>query len=126
LLVNCFPDERDMYVEYLRFAGFDPVEVCEPAEAFEIATSLLPTVIVTDLALPHGVRGVDLIRRLRSDARTRDAIIIVVTGHVFATERAGALAAGCDVFLAKPCLPQDLAAAIHHELTTPRHRAAAG
>jgi CheY-like chemotaxis protein len=124
LLVNCFPDEREMYVEYLRFAGFDPVEVCEPAEAFRIATSLRPSVIVTDLALPHGVSGVDLIRQLRSDARTAHAIIIVVTGHAFPAQRARAQAAGCDVFLPKPCLPQNLAAAIQHELTTPRPRLA--
>jgi CheY-like chemotaxis protein len=126
LLVNCFRDEREMYVEYLRYAGFDPIQVCEPAEAFEIATSLCPRVIVTDLALPHGVRGVDLIRQLRGDARTRHAIIIVVTGHVFAAQRATALAAGADVFLPKPCLPNDLVAAIEHELTMSRPRLAAG
>jgi CheY-like chemotaxis protein len=126
LLVNCFTDEREMYVEYLRFAQFDPVEVCEPAEAFEIATSLRPLVIVMDVVLPHGLSGFDLIRQLRSDARTRHAAIIVVSGHVFPAHKAKAFAAGCDVFLPKPCLPQDLAAAIHHELTTPRPRAAAG
>ena len=126
LLVNCFPDEREMYEEYLRYAGFDPVEVCEPAEAFKIAITLRPQVLVTDVALPHGLSGVDLIRQLRSDTRTRNVIIIVVTGYVFPPQRARALAAGCDVFLPKPCLPQDLVAAIQHELDGPRPRAAAG
>jgi len=124
LLVNCFPDEREMYVEYLRYAGFDPVEVCEPADAFEIATSLRPAVIITDLVLPHG-SGVELIRQLRSDARTQQTIIIVVTGHAFPTHRVQAQAAGCDVFLAKPCVPHDLVIAIQHELSTSRTRRAA-
>ena len=96
------------------------------AEAFQIATSLRPSVIITDTALPHGFTGVDLVRQLRSDTRTQHTIIIVVTGHVFPTQRAKAQAAGRDVFLPKRCLPEDLVAAIAHELTTPRPRLAAG
>jgi CheY-like chemotaxis protein len=117
LLVNCFPDEREMYEEYLRYAGFDPVEVCEPSEAFETAISLKPDVIVTDTALPRGIDdGLDLIRRLRSDWRTRGIGIVVVSGHAFAQYRQQVEQAGASVFLPKPCLPQTLVEAIEHEL----------
>ena len=117
LLVNCFPDEREMYEEYLRYAGFDPIDVCEPSDAFETAVSVKPDVIVTDTALPRGLDdGLDLIRRLRSDPRTRPIGIVVVTGHAFAQHRRLVEQAGADIFLPKPCLPQTLVEAIEHEL----------
>jgi len=117
LLVNCFPDEREMYEEYLRFAGFDPIEVCEPSDAFATAVALRPAVIVTDTALPRGIDdGLDLIRRLRTDPRTRGIGIVVVSGHAFSQHRRQVVQAGADVFLAKPCLPQTLVDAIEHEL----------
>ncbi len=53
VLVNCFPDEREMYVEYLRFAGYDPVDVCDPEPAFDRAVHLQPQVFITDIVL-HG------------------------------------------------------------------------
>jgi CheY-like chemotaxis protein len=117
LIVNCFPDEREMYEEYLRFAGYDPVDVCEPSDAFELAVSLQPDVIVTDTALPKGLEhGLELIRRLRSDPRTRAIAIIVVSGHAFSHHKNQVELAGGDVFLPKPCLPETLVTAIHHTL----------
>jgi CheY-like chemotaxis protein len=117
LLVNCFPDEREMYDEYLRYAGFEPIDVCEPSNAFDTAVALQPDVIVTDTALPRGIDdGLDLIRRLRSDRRTRGIGIVVISGHAFAQHRRQIQQAGADVFLPKPCLPQTLVEAIEHEL----------
>jgi len=124
LLVDCFHDEREMYEHYLRFAGFDPVEVCEPAEALHIATSSKPDVIVTDALLQKGFDGLELIRQLRCDQRTAGAIIIVVSGFVFPRHREKAEAAGCDVFLPKPCLPQTLVDAIRNKLPSPPERMA--
>jgi len=106
-----------MYEEYLRYAGFEPVEVCEPSDAFDTAVTLQPDVIVTDTALPRGINdGLDLIRRLRNDRRTRGIGIVVVSGHAFAQHRQQVEQAGADVFLPKPCLPQTLVNAIEHEL----------
>lgn len=108
LLVNCFPDEREMYIHHLRECGHAPVEVCDAADAYEMAVRLRPKVVITDMVLPGG-GGLDLIRALRADARTSTTTIIVVSARVFPHDRASALAAGCDLFLTKPCLPQDLA-----------------
>ena len=122
LLVDCVPDEREMYKQYLDFAGFDPVEVCEPTLAFEVATTSRPDVIVTDLILRRGLDGVELIRHLRSDRRTARTMIIVISGLVFPWHRAKAYAAGCDIFLPKPCLPQTLVEAIQGKLPGPPQR----
>lgn len=56
-----------------------------------------------------GKSRLDLTRQLRSDARTRSARIIVLTGHAVAGIKDQAEAAGCDRFLVMPCLPDVLA-----------------
>jgi two-component system cell cycle response regulator DivK len=52
-------------------------------------------------------------RRLKADERTKDVPIVAVTGHALKGAEATAKAAGCDVFLTKPCLPEDLLAEIN-------------
>jgi CheY-like chemotaxis protein len=108
LLVNSVADERDMYVEFLHHSGIPSVDVCEADDAFTIAATARPDVIVTDIVLPRQRDGIALIERLRRDDRTQDVSIIVVTGWVMGQQRETALRAGCDVFLMKPCLPADL------------------
>jgi two-component system cell cycle response regulator len=64
-------------------------------------------VIVIDTGYT-ATNGLELIRRLRRDPRTRHVTIIVISRHVFPSDRAAAMSAGCDVFLPKPCLPEAL------------------
>jgi CheY-like chemotaxis protein len=68
-------------------------------------------VIVLDLGMP-GMDGWEVARRLKADAVTRSIPIIALTGHVLGDSRRRAREAGVEDFLAKPCLPQDLAEAI--------------
>jgi CheY-like chemotaxis protein len=82
LLINCIPDEEEMYAEHLRYSGIDPIIVCETPEAFQTAVAVQPAVIVTDIGIGDGV---ELIRQLRDDARTRTSVIIVVSARVFLT-----------------------------------------
>lgn len=123
LLVDSFQDEREMYEEYLDFTGFEPLH-CEPAQAFEVATISRPDVIVTDFIFQRGLDGLELIRNLKSDERTARAIVVVISGMVFPWHREQVYAAGCNVFLPKPCLPQTLVETIRRELPSPPHRKA--
>jgi CheY-like chemotaxis protein len=111
LLVDCIPDEQSMYTEYLEHAGLAPVVVCESSAAFQLAASAPPEVVVIDLGSdPEKMLG--LLQQLRADPRTRDAVVIVISGHVFPKDQAEAMRAGCDAFLPKPCLPETLLAEI--------------
>jgi two-component system cell cycle response regulator DivK len=51
------------------------------------------------------IDGWEACRRLKADERTKDVPIVAVTGHALKRAEATAKAAGCDVFLTKPCLP---------------------
>ena len=104
LLVEDDQDTREMYSEYLSYSG---LRVAEAPTGFR----------VTDIAMP-GMDGLELSRRLRADPPTRDVPIIAVTGNPTPTERARA--AGCDMMLEKPCMPDELLHAIEDVLDKSR------
>lgn len=108
LLVDDFQDNRQMYREYLVFAGFEVAEAQSGAEALEQALAKHPDLIVMDLALP-GMDGWEATRRLKADPRTSDIPVVALTGNALQGHIRRAKDVGCDSFLAKPCLPVALA-----------------
>jgi two-component system, cell cycle response regulator DivK len=107
LVVDDYADNREMYSAYLRFQGLDVVEAANGTEALEHAFERSPDLVVMDLSLP-GVDGWQATRMLKADARTKNIPVIAVTGHALAGAPERAAEAGCDGFLTKPCLPEDL------------------
>jgi CheY-like chemotaxis protein len=118
LVVDDFEDNRTMYAVYLTYSGYDVVEAADGREAVEVATRRMPDVIVMDLTLPV-MDGWEATRRLKRDERTRSIPIIALTGHAITGQSRDAREAGCDAFLAKPCLPEILVDKVR-ELTRER------
>jgi CheY-like chemotaxis protein len=111
LLVDDFPDNREMYALYLEYAGFEVAEAATGYEALTQAFAQIPDLIVMDLSLP-GLDGWEATRRLKSDPRTSQIPVLALTGHALDGYSQGARDAGCDAFVTKPCLPEELAAEI--------------
>lgn len=113
-----------MYAEYLRGHRFRVVELDNTAEA--LAAAPMADVVVTDIRVPGPFDGVELVRRLRADDHAKHTPVIVLTACVFEPDRQRAHAAGCDLFLPKPCLPDALAIEIRRLLAarSPRPRPA--
>jgi CheY-like chemotaxis protein len=82
-------------------------------EAIHLYRSARPDVIVSDIGMPEQ-DGMDLIRTLRAegDERVRSTPAIAVTGYTSDEDRALALEAGFDVFLARPFDPTELVRAV--------------
>ena len=106
LLVESDEDTRLMYGEYFTAVKIRVVEIADTADALALAHTV--DVIVTGLRVAGPFDGIELIRRLRSNARTEEKPIIVLTAWPFKPDRRRAYAAGCDSFLLKPCLPDTL------------------
>jgi len=123
LVVDDFADNREMYCEYLSFCGYDVIEARNGAEALEEARSRMPDIIIMDLSLPV-MDGWEATRRLKADQRTNAIPVVALTGHAMQGHSKGAIEAGCDSFVAKPCLPDQLVAEIRKMLSTPRVKAA--
>ena len=115
LVVDDYEDNREMYASYLEFSGMRVEQAVNGGEAITKAVTLLPDLIVMDLSLP-GIDGWEATRRLKQDARTRDILVLALTGHALQGAEQGAKDAGCDAFLTKPCLPEDLCREINRML----------
>jgi CheY-like chemotaxis protein len=120
LLVDDYPDAREMYSEYLEFSGFEVVEATNGIEALQRAAADSPDIILMDLSLPI-MDGWEATRRLKADARTARIPVVALTGHALAGISEGARKAGCDAFVTKPCLPEDLVKEIRKVLNQPPH-----
>ncbi len=119
LIVDDFDDALDIYQQYLTFKGYRVVTARSGREAIEVARTHLPAVILMDLSMA-AMTGTEAMRILRSDSAFSDVPIVAFTAHALQDERLAALKDGFDDVLAKPCLPDELVAAIARLLTTPR------
>ena len=115
LVVDDYQDAREMYAEYLQFSGFRVAEARNGNEAVAQARSLKPDLILMDLSLP-GMDGWEATRVLKADDATKRIPIVALTGHALAGASEGARKAGCDSFVTKPCLPDDLVVEVRRML----------
>ena len=107
LIVDDDLDARQIYSQYLGARGFSTVAAQDGEAAIEVATRLRPNVIVMDLTMPR-LDGIAATRRLKRDPRTHSIPVILLTGYPLRAIQEGASEAGVDVFLTKPCVPEEL------------------
>ena len=105
LLVDDYEVNRDLYREYLTFCGFQVMEARNGSEAIELAFEHLPDLIVMDLGLPL-IDGWAATKLLKTDRRTCNVPIVVVSGFTQQRHEQAARQAGADAFVPKPCLSE--------------------
>jgi DNA-binding response OmpR family regulator len=106
LLVQPCDDGLHMYAEFLSDHGLAVVAVSDAWDALIAAPKA--DIVVTGILLAGSMDGVELITRIRRDERADRRPIIVLSACAWEAERERATHAGCDLFLAKPCLPSEL------------------
>ena len=117
LIVEDYEDARELYAQYLQFSGFRVAQARNGNEAVQQALALKPDLILMDLSLPD-MDGWEATRRLKADDSTRHIPIVALTGHALAGAFDGARRAGCDAFVTKPCLPDELVVEVRRILKT--------
>ena len=86
--------------------------------AVNIAIQVTPDVIVMDLSMPE-LDGISATQQIRQHPQIRHIPVILLTGYPHKAIERGALEAGVDMCLTKPCLPEDLEAQIR-QVNQPR------
>jgi CheY-like chemotaxis protein len=119
LLVDDFEDALEMYAEYLTFKGYRVHKAGNGRAAIEAATADKPALIFMDLRMPL-MTGAEALHRLRADPTLSDVPVIALTAHALEDERQKALLDGFDEVIPKPCLPDELVAAIERLLVNGR------
>ncbi len=91
--------------------GYDVAVAGDGEEALLLADERLPDLVVLDWMLPK-VSGIEVCRRLRSRAETRNVPIIILTARGEETDRIRGLDTGADDYVVKPFSMTELTARI--------------
>ncbi|MFM8766751.1 MAG: phosphate regulon transcriptional regulator PhoB [Rubrivivax sp.] len=95
----------------LRHAGFNVSTTATAEAAREAVDRELPSLVVLDWMLPDR-SGMALCRQWRSEARTRDLPVIMLTARAEEADQVQGLEAGADDYLVKPFSPRTLVARV--------------
>jgi two-component system, cell cycle response regulator DivK len=121
LLAEDFEDARELYRDYLEFSGFAVRTATNGREAIDKAVALQPDIILMDASMPV-LDGWQATRELKANPATKHIPVLALTAHAFDDARQEASAVGCDGFVTKPCLPDDLVTRIRALLDSGRKR----
>ncbi|MBK1686008.1 phosphate regulon transcriptional regulator PhoB [Rubrivivax gelatinosus] len=93
----------------LRHAGYEVTIAATADQAQAAVDRVLPDLVLVDWMLP-GQSGLQLARRWRAEARTREIPIIMLTARNEEADKIAGLDAGADDYLTKPFSPKELLA----------------
>ncbi len=107
LVIDDNPDELALAEVALSRAGFEVLLVDEPLQAVAIAAAHEVSGIVLDRRMPE-VSGIEVLRALRSDPRTRQIPVLFLSADGDVLSRIEGLEEGADDYLGKPFHPAEL------------------
>ena len=92
----------------LRAEGYDVATARRGADALVRVAESLPDLIISDIRMP-GMDGYQLVRNLRSNARTRLVPIVFLTAKDETVDRIEGFRTGVDAYITKPFDSEELA-----------------
>ncbi len=104
----------------LELEGIEVVTAADGAECLEVVHQVRPDLVTLDVVMPR-LDGLKAAGRLRSDPRTRDIPLVIVSACSQYEVDSG-LDVGVDAFLAKPFDPQELVRLVRELIVDPLGR----
>jgi CheY-like chemotaxis protein len=117
LVVDDDVESQELYVEILRWAGFDVMTAADGNAAVAAATEEQPHAVVLDIEMPRK-DGLAVLAELRSLPETAMIPVIALTGFSESADRAR-IAGGFAHVLEKPCDPHSLILTVQRALRLP-------
>ena len=111
LIVEDEPAIQELLAFNVEQAGFQALRAEDADSAWQQIRSNAPDLILLDWMLPN-TSGVILAKQLRSDERTRDIPIIMLTARGAEHDKVLGLESGADDYITKPFSPRELMARI--------------
>lgn len=121
LLVEDMVDARELYADYLTYAGFSVVTAINGHEALGLAKLLRPDLILMDIRLP-GMDGLEATADLKADPQLAHIPVVAITADSSNEIGERARSAGCASVIMKPVLPDEVARQISHVLAVQPQR----
>jgi DNA-binding response OmpR family regulator len=91
----------DVVAYNLKQAGYEVLTASDGQDGLLQAQMKLPDIVVLDLMLPV-IDGLDVCRRLRADASTKDILIVMLTAKAEESDELVGFSLGADDYVAKP------------------------
>jgi CheY-like chemotaxis protein len=107
LVVDDQPELRLLIKLTFSGTGFSVREAADGESALAACAAEAPDVVLLDVMMP-GIDGYEVCRRLKSEPRLRNTLVVLMTAGDQATERVRAREAGADLYLPKPFSPAEL------------------
>ncbi len=116
LVVDDSATNRELVVTLLKYKRHRSIEAADGAEALTLARKERPDLVICDILMPT-MDGYEFVRRLRSEPAIAHTEVIFYSAN-YREEQAHNLARACGVsrVLIKPCMPEDLIAAVEQAL----------
>ena len=111
LLVEDEPAIQELIAFNLAQSGYQVLRAASAEAAQTLVKNALPDLVLLDWMLP-GQSGIEFARRLRSDERTREVPIIMLTARSDEQDKIAGLETGADDYITKPFSPRELQARI--------------
>jgi diguanylate cyclase (GGDEF)-like protein len=121
-LILVADDDEDIvrFVEVnLRLEGFEVATASDGQAALESAYEVLPDLMLLDVMMPK-MDGFEVCQRLRSDPRTKNMSVIMLTAKSLSADKVVGLTAGADDYMIKPFDPVELIARVKSALRRSR------
>jgi two-component system, OmpR family, phosphate regulon response regulator PhoB len=111
LVVEDEPAIQELIGSSLRRNGHEVQSAASSEEAWAQIGRALPDVVLLDWMLPDA-SGPSIARKMRSDTRTREVPIIMLTARASDDDKVAGLQSGADDYITKPFSPRELEARI--------------
>lgn len=108
LIVDDQTEIRELVKVTLRSSDLTVIQADSGEKAVETARSEHPDLIIMDVDMPGTMNGLDATRTLKSDPKTRDITIVMLTGKGREEDRQRGKEAGADDYFTKPFSPLEL------------------
>lgn len=121
-LILVADDDEDIvrFVEVnLRLEGFEVMTAHDGEAALGAAYDALPDLMLLDVMMPK-IDGFEVCQRLRTDPRTKNMSVIMLTAKSLSADKVVGLTAGADDYMIKPFDPVELIARVKSALRRSR------
>ena len=107
LVVDDQMENRDWLMKLLSAIGFSVRDAVDGRAAIEVWEQWKPDLILMDIHMPV-MDGLDATRRIKSDPRGAETVIIALTASALDADRRIVAQSGSNAFLSKPCREDEL------------------
>jgi two-component system phosphate regulon response regulator PhoB len=107
LVVEDEPAISNLVALHLEQSGFEAVVAGDGTRALNLIEKKPPSLVLLDIMLPD-IDGLEILRRLRSEAKTAQLPVILLTARAEEGDRVLGLEIGADDYVVKPFSPREL------------------